>query len=199
MTDAIGIAVLDHLPLGVAHAETPSRHCTFVGLARQGRTLWASGDDVTCPLARLVLGLDPADAATVDAVAARLVEWGSAKDFEVARRFLASAATLPFGERVFVYAPLEASPFPPDVIVRFVRPDEAAMRLRALAAATAAGAEGRSAGTGAMCGECTAFPLLTGRAALSPGCPGSRREVFAAPEELFLALPYALDRAAVGA
>jgi uncharacterized protein (DUF169 family) len=199
MLDAVGIAVLDHLPLGIAHADAAGRHCAFVGQARQGKTIWAAGEDVTCPLGRFNLGLDPADAATLEAVAAKLVEWKTVGDLETGRRVLAGFEPLPFGERVFVYAPLNGGSLPPDVVVRFLRPDEAVLRLRAVVAATGERAEGRSGGTGAMCGECTAFPLMTGRAAVSPGCPGSRREAFAATDELFLALPYALDRAATGA
>ncbi len=193
MECAIGIAVLDYLPLGVDRAETASRHCTFVGEARRGRVLWASAEDVTCLLARFNLGLDLPDERTLEALAATLVGWGTAKDLKTARRFLSLLSPLPFGERVFVYAPLEALPFPPDLVLRILRPEEAMRRLYALVAATGERAHSASGGPGALCGDCTALPLLTGRPALSAGCRGSRREVSLAEEELFLALPYPLD------
>jgi len=198
MIDAIGIAVLDHLPLGVDHVQASGRHCTFAGLARQGRAVWASGDDITCPLARFNLGLDAPDAETMARISAALVEWKAARDLDTAARLLSSFPRLPFGERVFVYAPLDAAPVYPDLVLRVVRPSDAVQWLRALGAATAERAEGRSGGVGALCGECTAFPLVTGRAAVSLGCPGCRREAFLAPDEILLALPYSLDRAANG-
>ena len=122
-------------------------------------------------------------------ISAALVEWKAAKDLDTAARLLSSFPRLPFGERVFVYAPLDAAPVYPDLVLRVVRPADAVQWLRALGAATAERAEGRSGGVGALCGECTAFPLVTGRAAVSPGCPGSRREAFLAPDEILLSLP----------
>ncbi len=196
MIDAVGIAVLDHLPLGVDHVLSPGRHCTFVGQARQGQVAWASDEDITCPLARFNLGLDAPDPETVARLSRTLVEWKCAKDVETGGRLLSQFARLPFGSRVFVYGPLALVPFPVDLVVRIVRPEEAMARLRDLAAATAELAQGRTAGIGALCGECTAAVLITGRPALSAACPGSRREAFLSESELFLSLPQALDRAA---
>ena len=193
MINTIGIAVLDHLPLGIEHVAAPGRHCTFVGQARQGQAVWASDEDITCPLARFTLGLDPPDAETVGRVSATLVEWSAAKDAETAGRFLSSLLRLPFGSRVFVYGPPEAIPFPADLVLRVVRPEEAMRRLHDLAAATGELAEGRTGGIGALCGDCTALVLVLGRAALSAGCPGSRREAFLDQDELFLSFPQRLE------
>jgi len=196
MIDVVGIAVLDHLPLGVDHVLSPGRHCTFVGQARQGRAAWASDEDIACPLARFNLGLDTPDAQTVARLSRTLVEWKAAKDVETAGRFLSQLVRLPFGRRVFVYGPLADIPFPVDVVVRIVRPEEAMRRVHDLAVATAELCQGRTGGIGALCGDCTSAVLVTGRPSLSPGCPGSRREAFLNEAELFLAFPQALDRAA---
>jgi uncharacterized protein (DUF169 family) len=197
MIDAVGIAVLDHLPLGVNHVLSPGRHCTFVGQARQGLAAWASDEDITCPLARFNLGLDTPDPETVARLSRTLVEWKAAKDVETGSRFLSQLVRLPFGRRVFVYGPLADIPFPVDLVVRIVRPEEAMARLRDLAAATGELAQGRSGGIGALCGDCTAAVLVTGRPVLSPGCPGSRREAFLSEAELFLSFPQAFERAAL--
>ncbi len=199
MIDTVGIAVLDHLPLGVDHVPSPGRHCTFVGQARQGLAVWASDEDITCPLARFNLGLDAPDPETVARLSKTLVEWRCAKDAETGARLLSQLVRLPFGSRVFVYAPLDKLPFPVDLVVHIVRPEQAMARLRDLAAATAELAQGRTAGIGALCGDCTAAVLVTGRPALSAACPGSRREAFLSECELFLSLPQALDRAALPA
>lgn len=195
MLDSVGIAVLDRPPIGVARATAPSKHCALVGQARQGKTLWAGRDDINCPLARFALGIDVPDVRTLDILAATLLEWKAAKDRDAAFAFLSRLPRLPFQERVFVYSPLRAAAAEVDLVVRIVQPEEAMRRLRTLSVATSERAEGRSAGIGALCSECTAFPLASGTSAISPGCPGSRREAFLQSDQMFLALPAALDRA----
>jgi len=78
-----------------------------------------------------------------------------------------------------------------------LRPNEAMEQLLAITTATGMSCEGQVGGLGAMCGECTATPLLTNKATLSPGCPGSRREAFLAEDELFLSMPYQLYNSTV--
>ena len=194
MLDAVGIVVLDRPPSGVDRAAAPSKHCTLVGQARQGKTLWAGRDDINCPLARFALGIDAPEVRTLDALAATLLEWRAARDRDAALAFLSRLARLPFQERIFVYTPLSAAAAEVDLVVRVVQPEEAMRRLRALSAATGERTEGRSAGIGALCSECTAFPLVSGIGAVSPGCPGSRREAFLDADQMFLALPASLDR-----
>jgi len=194
MINTLGIAILDHLPLGVEHVSSSGRYCTFVGQARQGGLVWAAGQEITCPLARFNLGLDLPNQETADALACTIIGWGMARDQETARRFIETLMPLPFGERVFVYGPLFAMPFPPDLVLLILRPGEAMERLLAITTVTGRPCEGRVGGLGALCGECTAVPLLTDKAALSPGCPGSRREAFLAQDELFLSMPYQLYR-----
>ena len=192
MNDTLGIAILDHLPLGVEHISTPGRHCTFVGQARQGELLWAAGMEITCPLARFNLGLDPPNQETIEALAGVIVDWGDAKDLETARRFIEGLSPLPFGERVFVYGPLSAMPFPPDLVLRILRPREAMEHILSITETTGAQSESHVGGLGALCGECIAVPLLTQRAVLSPACPGSRREAFLAEDEMLLSMPHQL-------
>jgi len=197
MIDTVGISVLSHLPLGVDHVEAPWRYCTFVGLSRQGRLVWAAGQEVTCPLARFNLGLDPPNQETIDRLAGTIVGWKAAQDGGVARRFIESLSPLPFGQRVFVYGPLEQMPFPPDLVLLIATPQQAMEHLSTLTAMTGEVSEAPVGGLGALCGECTAVPLLTEKAVASPGCPGSRREAFLAGDQMFLSLPHRLYTAAI--
>ena len=192
MIDTIGVSILAHLPLGIEHAKAPGRHCTFVGLARQGELVWAAGQEITCPLARFNLGLDPPNQETIDKLADTIVEWECAKDAEIARSFVATLSPLPFGQRVFVYGPLSKMPFPPDLVLLILKPQQAMEHLLALTTATGELSESPVGGLGALCGECTAVPLLTERTVVSPGCPGSRREAFLTEEQLFLSVHYQL-------
>jgi len=190
MIDTIGVSVLAHLPLGIEHVKAPGRHCTFVGLARQGEPVWAAGQEITCPLARFNLGLDPPNQETIDALADTIVGWGEANDGETARRFIETLMPLSFGQRVFVYGPLSKMPFPPDLVLLILTPQRAMEHLLALTKESGEVSESRPGGLGALCGECTAVPLLTEKGAASPGCPGSRREAFLTEEQLFLSVPY---------
>jgi uncharacterized protein (DUF169 family) len=189
MIDTVGISILAHLPLGVDHVKAPGRHCSFVGLARQGELLWAAGQEITCPLARFNLGLDPPNRETIDKLAGVIVEWECARDVEIARSFVKTLSPLPFGQRVFVYGPLSKMPFPPDLVLLILTPQRAMEHLLAITTASGELSESPVGGLGALCGECTTVPLLTEKAVVSPGCPGSRREAFLAEDQLFLSVP----------
>jgi uncharacterized protein (DUF169 family) len=194
MFDAVGISCVDEAPRDLAHVPAPAKHCAFVGLARQGNTVWAASEDINCPIARYVLGCDLTGAGR-DAVAASFIESKLAKDRDAAVRFISGFRVLEPRRRIFVYFPLGEAPVPADVVVRFLHPEDAMRRLRALVTTTGERAEVRTAGSAAMCADCTASPLVTGRAALSPGCPGSRREVPIAPDEVLVSFPARLERA----
>jgi uncharacterized protein (DUF169 family) len=193
MEKAVGIALADAAPGAVQRVGVPSRHCTLVGLARQGRVVHATSDDISCPIARHILGCNLTGNGR-EAAAASFVESKLAPDRAAALRFLDGFLTLEPRRRVFVYFPLAAAPIPADVVVRFLAPEDAMRWLRSLVTATGERAEVRTAGSAAICADCTAAPLLTGRASFSPGCPGSRREVPLAPDEVLVAFPAALER-----
>jgi uncharacterized protein (DUF169 family) len=192
MFDAVGISCVDEAPRDVARVPAPAKHCAFVGLARQGKTVWAASEDINCPIARYVLGCDLTGTGR-EAAAASFVESKLAKDHDAALRFVAGFRVFEPRRRVFVYFPLDGAPIPADVVVRFLHPDDAMRRLRALVTATGERTEVRTAGSAAMCADCTASPFLSGRAAFSPGCPGSRREVPIAPDEVLVSFPALLE------
>ena len=195
MNTAVGISVIEAPPHGIAHVPGPNKHCAFVGLARQGRTIWAASEDINCPIARYVLGCSLTRQRAAEAAAASFVESKLAKDLDAALRFVSGFCALEPQDRVFVYFPLEAAPLPADIAVRFLHAEDAMRRLRALVTATGERAEVRTAGSAAICADCTAAPLLSGRAAFSPGCPGSRREVPLAQDEVLIAFPARLENA----
>jgi uncharacterized protein (DUF169 family) len=198
MTGKIGIALLDHIPQGIERVASPGRHCTFIGRARKGEILWARGEDFTCPLARYNLGIDPQNESTMETLtvtlAETLVSWGDVRDLATAHRFIAGLSPLPALKRTFIYAPLDKMPVPPDLVLLILTPQEAFDHVLSFTRMTGERSGGLVGGVGALCGECTALPLQTKKAAISVGCDGSRREAFLSPEEMFLAIPYSLYR-----
>ncbi len=199
MTGKIGIALLDQIPQGIERVASPGRHCTFIGRARKGEILWARGEDFTCPLARFNLGIDPPDESTMEKLAATLVDWGDVRDLETAHRFIAGLSPLPVSKRTFLYAPLDKMPVPPDLVLLILAPQEVFRHVLSITASTGERSGGHVSGIGALCGECTALPLQTKKAAISVGCDGSRREAFLSPKEMFLVIPYSLYRSTVEA
>ena len=197
MEEKIGITLLDQIPQGIERVALPGRHCTFIGRARKGEILWACGDDFTCPLARYNLGIDPPDESTMEKLAETLVGWGDTRDLETAHRFIAGLSPLSVSERTFLYAPLDKMPISPDLVLLLLTPQEAFNHVLSLTRMTGERSDGHIGGVGALCGECTALPLYTKKAAISVGCEGSRREAFLSPKEMFLAIPYSLYRSTV--
>jgi len=198
MEEKIGIALLEHSPEGIERTLIPGRHCTFIGRARKGEILWACREDFTCPLARYNLGIDPPDESTTETLAETLVSWGDVRDLETAHRFIAGLSPLPVSKSAFIYAPLDKIPVSPDLVLLILNPQEAFDHVLSLTRMTGEKSDGHVSGIGALCGECTALPLHTKKAAISVGCGGSRRETFLTPEEMFLAIPYSLYRSTVG-
>jgi len=197
MTGKIGIALLDQIPQGIERVASPGRHCTFIGRARKGEIFWACVEDFTCPLARYNLGIDPLDESTVEKLAATLIGWGDVRDLETAHRFIAGLSPLPVSRRTFIYAPLDRMPVPPDLVLLILNPEEVFRHVLSITASTGERSDGLVGGIGALCGECTALPLQTKKAAISVGCDGSRREAFLSSKEMFLAIPYPLYRSTV--
>ncbi len=197
MTGKIGITLVDQTPQGIERVASPGRHCTFIGRAHKGETLWVCGEDFTCPLARYNLGIDPPDESTMETLAETLVSWGDVRDLETAHRFIAGLSPLPVSKRTFIYAPLDKMPVPPDLVLLILTPQEAFDHVLSFTRMTGERSGGHVSGIGALCGECTALPLHTKKAAISVGCGGSRREAFLSPEEMFLAIPYSLYRSTV--
>lgn len=192
MLQTIGLVLLDHIPLGIDRVPAPGRHCAHAALARRGACVWASPRDLSCPLARFNLGIEAPTDAVQDALAETLFEWGYAPDVTAARLFVAGLTPLPQGNRIIVYGPVEALPRDPDVTLHVVTPRLAMERIIRRLTEGALRATGDMSGAGAFCGECTAFPLQSGRIALSVGCPGSRRELMLDEAELMFAVPRAV-------
>ena len=185
----IGIILSNTEPVGVARVAAPDRHCSLVRLAREGSVFYARNEDISCPLARFNLGLDPKTERNLTELARTLVSWNDAENEEVALRYLKSATTLEVGEKYLCYFPLPNPDLTPDVVIKIGSPEEFMPLVRTMTRLTGRRTPGIASGVGAMCGECTAIPLVTGQPNISLGCGGSRPHAGLDPDQLLLALP----------
>jgi uncharacterized protein (DUF169 family) len=190
----IGITVLNAAPVGVPRVTAPDRHCALVGLAREGKTFYAGNEDISCPLARFNLGLDPKTEEHSAELAQILVNWNDAENQKIALCYLKSATTLEVGEKYLCYFPLPSSDLAPDVVVKMGSPEEFMPLVRTMTRLTGRRTPGIASGVGAMCGECTAIPIVTGGPNISLGCGGSRPHARLDPDQLLLALPIEVYR-----
>lgn len=190
----IGITLFNAAPVGVPRVTAPDRHCGLVGLAREGKTFYARDEDISCPLARFNLGLGPKTEENLAELAQTLVSWNDAENKEVALRYLKSATTLNVGEKYLCYFSLPNSDLTPDVVVKIGSPEVFMPLVRTMTRLTGRRTPGIASGVGAMCGECTAIPIVTGGPNISLGCGGSRPHARLDPDQLLLALPINMYR-----
>jgi len=103
---------------------------------------------------------------------------------------LDSRRRLPYERKYILYFPVPDDEYEPDVIIEISTPSEIMAKVGEITYITGESTSGLSSGVGAMCGECTAFPILTGKPNVSLGCTGSRPRVKLRHDDMFLALPY---------
>jgi uncharacterized protein (DUF169 family) len=198
LVDEVGLVISATKPVGLSRITSSEHHCSFVGFAREGRTFYAQNEDISCPLARFNLGLDQVTPERLGELARTLVSWSDAQNEEIALRYLKSATTLDVSEKYICYFPMENTKMVPDVVVKIGSPEEFMPILRTITRLSGRRVQGVASGVGAMCGECTAIPMVTGNPNISLGCGGSRPHARLAPDQLLLALPIEVYRLLYG-
>ncbi len=193
-SNRIGIAIVKKEPVGIERVKSPDKHCHFVGQARGGTILYARGEDISCPLARFYLGLERKNLrdlsrTLVKELSQTLVSWDDAIDEKVALSYLNSGHCLKESEKCIIYFPYPTKNLKADVIIIIDNPQEIMILVQKFSRTTGKRIKASMSGIGAMCGECTAYPLITGQANISLGCYGSRPGVNLNKEELFLSIP----------
>lgn len=190
MFSEIGITISNTKPSGIPRVERADKHCFFVGRARDGDMFYAQNEDVSCPLARFNLGLDAKSDKNLLTLARILVDWGDAKTEEIALRYLTSALTLPLEKKYAIYFPMPYDKLLlPNVVVMLSSSKRIMSLVQIITRLTGKRTEAVLSGVGAMCGECTAIPVVTGKTNISLGCNGSRSQAKLKDSELFMALP----------
>jgi len=186
MSEVIGISFVNHPPPGIARLDTRDKHCRFIGRGRR-EAFYIRSEDISCPLARFYLGIGRTDR---EEMARILVGWGDAGDVSIARAYLETGICLSRCAPYLVYFPYPAGDLKPAVLIMIGDADEIQVAIQEICALTGERINSSLSGIGAACGECTAYPLVTGKANVSVGCNGSRPGIGLKSSELLLALPY---------
>lgn len=190
----VALAFRPTAPIGVRRVEAPAASgCTYWKLAEEGQVFYTeAADHYNCPVGAYTHGVDlpPDREKDLQSLVSMMTVLEYIRMEEVPDMPRRGG---PFG--VAVYAPLEAAPCDPDVVL--VRGNGKQMMLVAEAARAAGiGHEGAAMGRP----SCAMVPatLQSARGTLSLGCIGCRVYTGLADEEMYIALPGAMLAAVVG-
>lgn len=169
----VGVSIRQTVPSGQAVRPIEGRFCDFVGLALGGQSFAVSSGQISCPLARYVLGVNAPSDESVAKLMEGFLGWG-VRNRGVAETILASLPRLPVEKRIFEFFPMPTRSITPDVILWFGHPVDAMERVIGFSYKKGLSTVARLNGVGALCGECFARVLSEGDPVVSLGCRGSR-------------------------
>ncbi len=187
---ALGFATTkDDIPPGMPEIDKKIRHCMMVNLARnEGRIFYSPLDKHECNGGAWALGLkDLTPALKTGKFYFKLGKFASVTS---SKRTMDSIPHLPIGETyATMYAPLEKTPFTPQVILIITNPW--AMLKLAQSSLFRLGGRARAefSGIQSVCSDAVAQTYLTGKPNFSLGCDGSRTFSGIPDDEMVMGFP----------
>lgn len=183
--------VLTHedIPAGIPEYPETVRHCQMVSKARkEGAIFYATTEKHQCMGGGWALGLKKLSPSLKSGEF--YYKLGKFKSTAACKRTIENIPHL--GEEAthaLVYAPLEKTPFPPDVVLVIAEPRAMLKIAQALLYPLGGRIHSSMAGIQSVCSDATAYPYLSGKANFSLGCDGSRKFSGIEPDEMVMGLP----------
>jgi uncharacterized protein (DUF169 family) len=187
MNKLIGVKFRKTKPAGIRRIRVSDTYCSFIKNTEKEEIFYFKIIDISCPLGRFYLGTDEININDVADIMADECEGMNRKS---ALKYLSRAVCM---ESKFDYIICFRYPnknINPDIIIKVVKPDQAMRFIHKFTALTGEIMNASLAGTGSLCGECTAYPFVTGKPNISLGCIDSRKTTGIEKDEFFIALPY---------
>ena len=179
----------EDIPPGMIEVDKTIRHCMMVSLARnEGRIFYATGDKHECNGGAFALGLK--DLTPTLKTGQFYYKLGKFESVTSSKRTMESVPHLPTGSTyATLYAPLEKTPFTPQVIIIITHPW--AMLKLAQSSLFRLGGRVHSefSGIQSVCSDAVAQTYLSGKPNFSLGCDGSRRFSGIADDEMVMGFP----------
>jgi uncharacterized protein (DUF169 family) len=187
---AVGFATTkDEIPSAMPEIDKTIKHCMMVSLARnEGRIFYSTSDKHECNGGAFALGLR--DLTPTLKTGKFYFKLGKFASITSSRRTMDSVPHLPTGETyATMYAPLEKTPFTPQVILIITNPW--AMLKLAQSSLFRLGGRVRAefSGIQSVCSDAVAQTYLTGKPNFSLGCDGSRKFSGIAEDEMVMGFP----------
>ncbi len=179
----------DEIPAGMEELDKTIRHCSMVNLARnEGRIFYATAGKHECNGGAWALGLREITPTLKSGdFYFKLGKYNSAA---ACKRTIDKVPHLGTGDTyATLYAPLEKTPFTPNVIMIVTNPRNM-LKLSQSALFTLGGRiHAEFSGIQSVCSDATAQTYLTGRPNFSLGCDGSRKFSGIADDEMVMGFP----------
>jgi uncharacterized protein (DUF169 family) len=187
---AVGFATTkDDIPQGIPELDKTIKHCMMVSLARnEGRIFYSTTEKHECMGGAYALGFK--DLTPTLKSGQFYFKLGKFESVTSSKRTMESVPHLPTGETyATMYAPLEKTPFVPQVIVIITNP----WSMLKLAQSSLFRMGGRIhasfSGIQSVCSDSVAQTVLTGKPNFSLGCDGSRKFSGIADDEMVMGIP----------
>ena len=182
-------ATKDEIPPDIPEIDKTVKHCMMVSLARnEGRIFYATADKHECNGGAWALGLR--DLSPTLKSGKFYFKLGKFASVPASGRTMMSIPHLPTGETyATMYAPLEKSPFIPQVILVVTNP-WAMLKLAQSSLFRLGGrVHAEFSGIQSVCSDAVAQTYLTGKPNFSLGCDGSRKFSGIADDEMVMGFP----------
>ncbi|MHC1626359.1 MAG: DUF169 domain-containing protein [Methanoculleaceae archaeon] len=179
----------DDIPEGIPPAEESYRHCFMVNRARkEGAIFYATVDKHQCMGGAWALGLRELTPSLQSGEF--YYKLGKFNSWSACRRTIQQVPHVT-GAKIYatVYAPLEKTPFDPDVVLIITEPRAMLKLAQSCLYHLGGRIESSMAGIQSVCGDSTALPYITGRPNFSLGCDGSRKYSGIGDGEMVMGLP----------
>jgi uncharacterized protein (DUF169 family) len=187
---AFGFATTkDEIPSGMPEIDKTIRHCMMVSLARnEGRIFYSTSDKHECNGGAFALGLR--DLTPTLKTGMFYFKLGKFASIASSKRTMESVPHLPTGETyATMYAPLEKTPFTPQVILIITNPWAMLKLVQSSLFRLGGRALAEFSGIQSVCSDAVAQTYLTGKPNFSLGCDGSRRFSGIVEDEMVMGFP----------
>jgi uncharacterized protein (DUF169 family) len=179
----------EEVPEGMEEVPETLRHCKMISMARHdGKVFFAPSEKHLCNGGAWALGLKPlTESLQTGDFYFKLGKFGSRA---ACRRTIDRIPHLRENETyATMYAPLEASPFEPQIVLFVTTPLVMLKLAQAVLHDIGGRIEANFAGIQSVCADATAQTFLNGRPNFSLGCDGSRKFSGIEPQEMVMGIP----------
>jgi uncharacterized protein (DUF169 family) len=187
MNNLIGIKFRTTKPAGIRRIRGSDTYCSFIKNTEKVEIFYFKINDISCPLGRFYLGANETD---INDIADKMASECEGMNRKSALKYLSKAVRI---NRNFNYVICFRYPnnnIKPDIVIKVVKPDQAMRFIHKFTALTGEIMNASLAGTGSLCGECTAYPFVSGKPNISLGCIDSRKATGVKKNEFFIAMPF---------
>jgi uncharacterized protein (DUF169 family) len=176
----------EHIPEGISKIEGNFRHCEMVQKALQGEIFYSTAKEQQLCNGAGALGLtEPSSKLKSGEMHYSMGKFSS---LESSKRTINSVPKIHNIMKAVVYAPLDATPYTPDVVIIVCNPQQAMRLSQSMVYTLNDRFMADFAGIQSVCGDAVAGPYETKKPNITLGCDASRKFAGIKPYELIVGM-----------